>query len=222
MKIKKHLFIVICAIFSQIIFSQTQSDKTEKAKNDIVKFTSGTAKEGKVILRGIHNFRENGKIKLCDNNYKNCTKYKIKDISEIIINSSPDDNTNIGELFAEAKRGDTIDLANKHAEFKILYNPKRRPETPLASKLVFEGKNHNFYSYSIMMDRGPLSSIYITEKESNLIKFKFSNINNKKTVKELNNLFSNCSGIAAESKKKRKELKKKSLLYFLKMVDKCL
>lgn len=227
MKTKRHLLIIICAILSQLVFSQDQSEKVE---NDIIKFTNGTVEEGKVILRGIHNPRKNQKIKLCDNNYENCTKYKLADIDEVVINSDLKNPINLDELYPNIKIGESIDFTKKvHITFKILYNPKVRSDTPLAGKLIFEGNNHNYYSFNTTMtDANTLRNfenqfVYITEKESNLIKYKFQEyINNKTTVNELKKLFSNCGGIIAESKKKGKVLRKKSILYFLEILDKCI
>ena len=218
------LLLIICVIFSQLVFSQ---DQTGKSLNDTIKFFNGTIKEGKIKLRGIYDARKNANIKLCDKNYENCTKYKIKDISDIIVNSNIDDLTNTGQLFMDATVKDTMDLTHLRTEFKILYSPKKR-HIPLGGKLIFEGETHDYYSFiSSSTSSNTFSTyrsqhIFVCEKGSNLVKYGFQHGSNKKTLKKLKKLFKNCSVIIAESKKKKKEIKNKPLLYFLKIIDKCL
>ncbi|WP_298517929.1 hypothetical protein [uncultured Kordia sp.] len=230
------LLLIACLILSQLVFSQDQSEKIDK---DIIKFTNGNIKEGKVDLYGIYNPKKNRKIQLCDNNYKNCKEYKLSNIDNItIIRDFRKSLKGMYQMYPNLKSGERIDITKKHyAEFKILYNPKKGSDTPLASKLIFKGENHNYYSFNgkglkfIFNTSGPNGNtlgtsynhlVFVTEKGSNFIKYKFQHKTNKKTLKTLKKLFSNCNGIIAESKKKNKEIKKKPLVHFLKILDKCL
>ncbi|MEM6686740.1 MAG: hypothetical protein AAF617_13235, partial [Bacteroidota bacterium] len=64
--------------------------------------------------------------------------------------------------------------------------------------------------------------VFITDKNSNSVKYKFKVINNKYAVKRMKKLFKNCNQIAALAKEKKKVLKKKTVMDFVKMIDGCL
>ena len=220
MKNKKLLLIFISIIYSQVIVSQNQSNEI---KNDIIEFKDGNIKQGKVKLDGIERSSKKGTIELCDNNYENCKKYNRVDINEITINMDFNNPKDAGKVSIDF---DISNIISENTKFKMLYDPKKRADNPIVSKLIFESNIYDYYYFALSsyqaLDGFPAPIfIYITEKGSNSIKYRFQHKTNKKSIDELIDIFDNCNELEIESKKKKKDLNGIPLSHFLKIADKC-
>jgi hypothetical protein len=116
-------------------------------------------------------------------------------------------------------------------KYRVLYNPKRRKESPLMSRIIYEGEKFDYYvmettstGYNAVngMRSYSNSTIYITEKNSNQVTYSFRHATNKNTLKQLKKMFDGCSKIEVALKKKGRFIKKQPLEYYLEMLDSCL
>jgi hypothetical protein len=198
---------ILSVLFLQICFSQ-EDKKSNNEELDEVEFLDGTSKTGKVGHLGLTSQTKNSKILFCNEKRKDCKKYKKSTIKQVIVRM----------------RG------NEPFIYKALYNPKRRKENPIISRVILKGEKYDFYVDEATGGRYVVdgrdtyvgSLIYITKKGSNQIEHLFRHTTNKKTLKKWTKMFEGCSVIASELDKKGKYIRKQFLEHYLEILDGCL
>ena len=211
------LLTTIAILISQIILSQEPS----KTQRDSIIFKDGTVKTGIVKIPVFLDTRKK-KIKLCNNENKDCTKEIIADIDKIILSNTYDK----AKVASRFRRTGTYEQSASKQEIIKVKALHRTEGKPILSFLVYESDKYDYYIFHAPPARTSYFPvfIYMTDKDSNIIKEGFRHEDNtkiKKNLERLIEIFNDCGALKNEYNKSTKEIKKKDLLYYIKIAEEC-
>ena len=186
------------SLFTLIFYLNTYS-QTMPAKYNIVELSDGKIIQKELYFMGIESYSGSKKIKLCQENTKDCNKIPIAEINKISI---IDD------------QGDIL------RSYKVLYGPKE--SIPRMCLLIYEGVNFEVYYFNTTHGSNKFahSQRFITKINSNIIEYNYAQTSDKKNLEKLTEFFKDCSELIKEATQKKAH-KKNDITYYYKLADKC-
>ncbi|WP_341199818.1 hypothetical protein [Croceibacter atlanticus] len=223
MKLKSFIVTVILIICGLNAFSQN-----EVPTIDNIVFKDGTIKEGVLKINNSQGIEFNGKVKLCiGKKNKDCISYLISDIENItqappklIVNQLNEikASENYEEILQKSDNPDEFKIETYINRYKVIYNDNE--DIGGLAKLIYSGKNADFYYYSKPGKSG--GKTYITKPNSNSIVFSYNSTltSDKFSLKQLSEYFKDCEVFSKKSSEKNVH-KKYKIKYFYKLSDNC-
>jgi len=208
-------------IFSHLAFSQDKDAQNSiEKKQDTIEFIDGKVLTGYLSRANLRGKNGKDKILFCKKlSMKDCEKVPISGIKKITLLP----RKNFIEMTNGVRKQKKLPPINQDkliSYHEVILKVKKEKQIPYLVRADYKGKNFNFYTFFYESASIDTEQIFITKVNSNLLKYDITYGFKKKTLKNLTEIFKDCTAFTDEASQKKAH-KNHELKYFYKLTDKC-